>query len=69
MTPVAVRLREVRESKGLSQARLAKLAGVPQSYISRVEAGRLSTINLKHLEKLARALGVNAAVLIDHRER
>ena len=69
MTPVAVRLREVRESKGLSQARLAKLSGVSQSYISRVEAGLLGTINLKHLEKLARALGVNAAVLIDHRER
>lgn len=69
MTPVSVRLREIREAKGLSQAQLGKVSGVPQSYISRVEAGRLSTINLKHLEKLARALGVNAAVLIEHRDR
>lgn len=69
MTPVTLRLREVRESKGLSQARLAKLSGVAQPTISRLEAGKLGTINLKHLEKLARALGVNAAVLIDHRDR
>lgn len=69
MTPIRVRLREVREAQGLSQARLARQSGVAQSYISRLEAGRLGTVNLKHLEKLARALGVNAAVLIDHRER
>ncbi len=67
MAPVTVRLKEVREAQGLSQARLAKLSKVSQSYISRLEAGRLGTVNLKHLEKLARALGVNAAVLIDHR--
>jgi transcriptional regulator with XRE-family HTH domain len=69
VTPIAVRLKELREARGLSQAGLAKLAGVAQSYISRIEAGRLSTINLAHLEKLARALDVNAALLIDHRPK
>jgi transcriptional regulator with XRE-family HTH domain len=69
MTPVSLRLKELREARGLSQARLAKLSGVAQPTISRLEAGLLGTINLKNLEKLARALGVNAAVLIDHRER
>lgn len=69
MTPVTLRLRELREARGLSQSQLARASGVPQPTISRLEARRLGTINLKHLEKLAHALGVNAAVLIDHRER
>ena len=69
MTPISLRLRELREARGLSQARLAKLSGVPQPTISRLEAGRLGTVNLKNLEKLARVLGVNAVLLIDHQEK
>jgi transcriptional regulator with XRE-family HTH domain len=69
MTPVSLRIQELRESKGWSQAELARKSGVPQPTISRLESGKSRALNLKHLEKLARALGVNAAVLVDHRER
>jgi transcriptional regulator with XRE-family HTH domain len=69
MTPVSLRIQELREAKGLSQAQLARVSGVPQSTISRIEAGRTRALNLGHLERLAKALGVNAAVLVNHRER
>ena len=66
MTPIHLQIRPIREAKGLSQAELARRSGVPQSTISRLEAGEVGTINLAHLEKLADALAVNASALILH---
>ena len=66
MAPVSLRLEQLRLSKGWSQAELARRSGVPQPTISRLEAGKVSSINLPNLERLADALGVNAAILIDH---
>ena len=39
---------------------------MPQPTISRIEAGKTNSIELSNLERLAKALGVNAAVLIEH---
>lgn len=70
MTPVRIRLKELREGKGWSQAELARQSGVAQPTISRIEADETRSVNLDNLERLADALGVNAAVLIAHeRER
>ncbi len=66
LSPISIRLEELREAKGLSQAELARRSGVPQSTISRIEAGETGSISLVNLERLADALGVNAAVLIEH---
>jgi transcriptional regulator with XRE-family HTH domain len=66
MTPISIRLEELRNAKGWSQAELARRSGVPQSTISRIEAGKTNSIELSNLERLASALGVNAAVLIEH---
>ncbi len=66
MTPISIRLEELRRARGLSQAELARVSGVPQSTISRIEAGKTNSIELGNLERLANALGVNAAVLIEH---
>jgi DNA-binding Xre family transcriptional regulator len=68
MTPVSLRLRELRIAKGLTQAQLADASHVPQSTISRLEAGKLANVNLKQLQQLADALGVHAALLIAHPE-
>jgi transcriptional regulator with XRE-family HTH domain len=68
MTPVSLRLRELRIAKGLTQAQLAHLSDVPQSTISRLEAGRLANVNLRQMQRLADALGVHAALLIAHPE-
>jgi transcriptional regulator with XRE-family HTH domain len=66
VSPLTIRLQEFREGKELSQAELSRRSGVPQSTISRIEAGETGSISLGNLEKLADALGVNAALLIVH---
>jgi transcriptional regulator with XRE-family HTH domain len=66
VTPVHIRLKEVRESRGLTQVELAELSGVGRPAISNIETGKTSGIDFEVLEKLATALGVNAAVLIVH---
>ncbi len=52
-----VLIREVRESKGLSQVKLAELSGVSQSWISDLENGK-GIPDLKILGLLARPLNV-----------
>lgn len=48
-------LKQARKAKGLSQAALAKRAGVPQSHISRIETAGVD-LRLSSLAELARAL-------------
>ena len=64
MTPVGVRLREIRKSRGLSQDQLAAKAGVPQSTVSRIETGKTSAIEFSVLDKLSSALGCEPGELI-----
>jgi transcriptional regulator with XRE-family HTH domain len=66
MSPIRLRLTEIRDAAGWSQAELARRSGVPQPTISRLESGKTRTIDLDNLEQLANALGINAAVLIEH---
>jgi transcriptional regulator with XRE-family HTH domain len=66
VTPVSLRLRELREAKGLSQVQLSSLSDVPQPIISRLESGRQASISFAQLEALANALDVDAALLIRH---
>lgn len=49
---------------GLSQAQLAKAAGVRQATISGLETGKSRRIELDLLEKLAAVLGVKPAALL-----
>ena len=66
VAPIYVRLEELRAAKGWTQAELARRSGVPQPTISRIEARKTGSVELGNLERLADALGVNAAVLIAH---
>lgn len=66
MTPIGLRLRELRTAKGWTQGQLAQGAGVTRATVNRLENGRPKSIDFEVLEKLASALGVNAAVLIVH---
>jgi transcriptional regulator with XRE-family HTH domain len=54
---ISVRLRELRESKKLSQGDIEKRTGLLRCYISRVENGH-TVPAVETLEKLARALEV-----------
>lgn len=56
-------VRRERESKGLSQEKLAALAGLDRSYMHRLESGR-SSPTLGTVESLARALQMLPSELI-----
>jgi transcriptional regulator with XRE-family HTH domain len=63
MSLVSLRLRELRERKGWSQAELARRAGMHNSVVNRAERGQ-AAMTLSTLEKLAKALGVSPRSLI-----
>ena len=55
---VGGKIKELREKAGLTQVELSKLAGLPQSHVSRLEHGEHSPTNIT-LTKLAKALKVD----------
>ena len=69
MTPLRIRIRELRTEKGLSQQALGDLAGVRQATISELESGKAQRIDFATLEKLADALGVEPGLLIEREPR
>ena len=58
-------LKRAREAKGLSQLALAKKAKVPQQYISELEAGKKTNPGIATVLKLAKALKVKVAELLE----
>jgi len=63
----AARLRELRRSRGMTQADLARQAKVTLSYIGKLEAG-LSAPGIDLVERLATALGVSFAEMVPQTE-
>jgi transcriptional regulator with XRE-family HTH domain len=55
---VGKRIREIRESKGISQQELAAKCNFEKSNMSRLESGRVNS-TLATIEKIALALEVN----------
>jgi transcriptional regulator with XRE-family HTH domain len=67
VSPLHLRLRELRHRRGLSQAELAKRTGLRRATIVALERGQ-SSPRLTTLEKLATALGVSVVQLLTARE-
>lgn len=63
MTTFGERLAKLREGKNLSQAKLAKLAGVPQSTIAQIETGRNKST--KKIIELAEVLDTTPNYLLN----
>ena len=63
MTTFGERLTKLRESKNLSQAKLAQMAGVPQSTIAQIETGRNKST--KRIIELAEALDTTPNYLLN----
>lgn len=61
---VGLNIRRIRETRGLSQEKLAALAGIHRVYIGQVERGE-KNIGLINLCKIAKALDVDVRVLVD----
>lgn len=58
-----VKLRQLRESRGMTQEALANAAGLHPTHISLIEGARRS-VRLETIERLSIALGVQAADLM-----
>ena len=54
----------IREKHGLTQERLAELAGLHRAYIGQIERGE-KNIGLKNLEKIANGLNVHIKDLLE----
>lgn len=63
MSPVRLRLKELRESRNLTQVELSDLSGVRRAAISELEAGKRQRVDLDILERLAEALDVEPGAL------
>ena len=64
MSPLMLRVRELREALGLTQAELADRAGVRRATVNRIENARVTAIDLEVLEKIADALHVEPGFII-----
>ena len=62
--PLPKNLKKIREKKGLSQDRLAKLADVANNTIIKIEQGENINPTLDTLKKIAKALDVKVDELI-----
>ena len=54
----------LREARGLSQSQLAKLVGVSQPAIAKIESGKIKNLQLKTLLRTAMALGATVNIQI-----
>lgn len=61
MSNIGERLKEIRESKGISQAELARRIGMSRAAISRYESGDRQNISAETLFMLLEALNVDIA--------
>lgn len=52
-------IKKLRQSKGLSQDRLSKLADVSYNSIIKLETGGITNPTIETLQKIAKALGVS----------
>jgi transcriptional regulator with XRE-family HTH domain len=58
----AIRVRELRTARGLSQEKLAEGAGIHRTYLGGIELG-LRNPSLKNIARIARALDVTIVEL------
>ena len=64
MSNITKILRKLREAKGLSQEKLARLADVANNTIIKIEAGKNQNPTLDTLNKISKALDVSVDDLI-----
>jgi DNA-binding Xre family transcriptional regulator len=62
-------LAALREAQGLSQTGLARMLGISQPAIARIESGKVKNLQLKTLVRLATALGGQVRIEIVKKPR
>jgi len=61
---LGIKIREVRQSKGLSQQALANLSDLELSQINRIELGIINT-SVSHIAAISEALDIEPKMLFD----
>jgi SOS-response transcriptional repressor LexA len=56
MYKLAVKIKDLRAQKGISQGKLSELTGIRQNYLSQIESGKIS-VGIDLIEKIFSALG------------
>ncbi len=69
MSPIRLRVQELRTARGWSLRELARRAGIRHATLSRIENGQTSGVDFAVLERLAEALEVDAGYLVVHERR
>jgi transcriptional regulator with XRE-family HTH domain len=64
MSNITKNLRKLRETKGLSQEKLARMADVANNTIVKIESGENQNPTISTIKKIARALEVDVSRLI-----
>jgi transcriptional regulator with XRE-family HTH domain len=64
MSNISKTLRKIREQKGLTQEKLARLADVSNNTVIKIEAGKNQNPTLETLKRLAKALNISVDDLI-----
>jgi transcriptional regulator with XRE-family HTH domain len=62
---LATVIKQLREARDLTQQQLATKAGLSQAYVSQLETGQKKNPGLPALKKLAKALDVPVAALLE----
>lgn len=72
MKRVKIRIGELLDSRGLTQAQLSEMTGVRQAAISQLSRGFVSRVSIDHLERIANALNIDdindIITIIDEKE-
>jgi len=61
---LAENLRQLRKARGLTQAQLARVCGITESYICRLERGKETNPSLNTMIRLSTILGVSLDLLV-----
>lgn len=64
MSNISKNIKQLREKKGLSQEKLARLADVANNTIIKIESGKNDNPTLDTLKKIAKALDISVDDLI-----
>ena len=64
MSNISKNIKRLRESKGLSQEKLARIADVANNTIIKIESGKNDNPTLDTLKKIAKALDISVDELI-----
>ena len=61
---IGSRIKDIRESKGMTQQQISDICDFEKSTVSRIEAGR-TNLTIKTLYKISQSLGVKMTEIVD----